>query len=167
MDVDDAEVGETSSNDTREDDSDPTRRDADGDAEGWIEVTYKRKGRVSSSEETAHKGTRSRSPTCRGGKSIVSKILQASKMPRLPADDIKIIVRPRDGRRIRHTCRASLDEAIRQEAGVSNDEIFTICPDPTQNILVISTPDEKTATKFVKIKDLKINGRKYETNAYV
>ncbi|KAH8038464.1 hypothetical protein HPB51_001637 [Rhipicephalus microplus] len=127
MDVDDAEVGETPS-----DDSNSTRRDSDGDTEGWIEVTYKRKGRVSYGEETAQKGTRSRSPTRRDGKSIGSKILQASKMPRLPADDIKIIVRPRDGLSIRHTCRASLDEAIRQEAG-----------------------------------DLKINGRKYETNAYV
>ncbi|KAL3211349.1 hypothetical protein MRX96_036452 [Rhipicephalus microplus] len=76
MDVDDAEVGETASNDTREDDSDPTRRDADGDAEGWIEVTYKRKGRVSSGEETAQKGTRSRSPTRRGGKSTVQIQIQ-------------------------------------------------------------------------------------------
>ncbi|KAH8018876.1 hypothetical protein HPB51_013556 [Rhipicephalus microplus] len=88
-------------------------------------------------------------------------------MPRQSADDIKIIVRPRDGLSIRHTCRASLDEAIRQEAGLSNDEIFTICPNPTQNILVIITPDEKTPTKFVEDKDLKINEKKYETDAYV
>ncbi|KAH8022433.1 hypothetical protein HPB51_024532 [Rhipicephalus microplus] len=157
--VDDAEVGSTPSNDSGEDDSDPTRRDADGDAEGWIEVAYKRKGRVSSGEDKTQKGTRSRSATRRGGKNIVSKILQASKMPRLPADDIKIIVRPRDGLSIRHTCRTSLTEAIRQEVGVSNDGIFTICPNLTQNILVISTLDEKTATKFVKIKDLKIYGK--------
>ncbi|KAL3208608.1 hypothetical protein MRX96_038975 [Rhipicephalus microplus] len=39
MDVDDAEVGETPSNDSGEDNSDPTRRDADGEPEGWIEVT--------------------------------------------------------------------------------------------------------------------------------
>ncbi|KAH8018881.1 hypothetical protein HPB51_013561 [Rhipicephalus microplus] len=94
----------------------------DGDAEGWIKVTYKRKGRVSSGEETVQKGTRSRSPTRRGVKSIVSKILQVSKMPRLPADDIKIIVRPRDGLSIRHACRASLDEAIRLEAGAGCEE---------------------------------------------
>ncbi|KAL3182522.1 hypothetical protein MRX96_007203 [Rhipicephalus microplus] len=66
MDLYNAEVGATPRNDSGEDDSDPTRRDVDGDAEGWIEVTYKRKGRVSSGEETAQKGTRSRSPTRRG-----------------------------------------------------------------------------------------------------
>ncbi|KAH8023676.1 hypothetical protein HPB51_015172 [Rhipicephalus microplus] len=114
--------GGNSKNDSGEDVSDPTRRDADGDAEGWIEVTYKRKGRVSPGEETAQKSTRSRSPMRRGGKIIVNKILQASKMPRLPAHDIKIIVRPRDGLSIRHTCRASFDEAIRQEAGVGCEE---------------------------------------------
>ncbi|KAH8019113.1 hypothetical protein HPB51_016751 [Rhipicephalus microplus] len=161
MDVDEVEEGKTLSNDAGEDDGDPTRPDADGNADGWIEVTYKRKGRVSPGKETAQKGTRSRSPKRRGGKRIVSKILQTSKMPRLPADDIKIIVRSRDGLCIKHTCRASLDEAIPQEAGVSNDQIFTICPNPTQNILVISTADEKTAMKLVKIKDLKINGKKY------
>ncbi|KAH7951568.1 hypothetical protein HPB52_010361 [Rhipicephalus sanguineus] len=88
-------------------------------------------------------------------------------MPRLPRNDIKVVVRPRDGLNIRNTCRASLDEAIRHEAGVSSDEIVTICPKPMQNILVISTPDEKTATKIVKIKKLTINEKKYETNANV
>ncbi|KAL1420627.1 hypothetical protein MTO96_004506 [Rhipicephalus appendiculatus] len=166
MEVDEADVGKTPSNNSGEDESDPTRRAEDGDAEGWIEVTYKRKGRASPNEDT-EQGIRSRSPTRRGGKSIVNKILRASKMPRLRTDDIKIIVRPRDGLNIRNTCRASLDEAIRHEAGVSSNEIITICPNPIQNILVISTPDEKTVTKFVKIKELTINGKKCETNAYV
>ncbi|KAL1420533.1 hypothetical protein MTO96_000509 [Rhipicephalus appendiculatus] len=166
MEVNEADVGKTPSNNSGEDESDPTRRAEDGDAEGWIQVTYKRKGRASPNEET-EQGIRSRSPTRRGGKSIVNKILRASKMPRLPTDDIKIIVRPRDELNIRNTCRASLDEAIRHEAGVSSDEIVTIYPNPIQNILVISTPDEKTATKFVKIKELTINGKKYETNAHV
>ncbi|KAL3243347.1 hypothetical protein MRX96_020609 [Rhipicephalus microplus] len=63
MNVDDAEVVETPSNDSGEDDSDPTRRDADGDTEGWIEVPCKRKNRVSPGEERAQKCIRSRSPT--------------------------------------------------------------------------------------------------------
>ncbi|KAH7969303.1 hypothetical protein HPB52_016592 [Rhipicephalus sanguineus] len=100
MEVDESEVGDTPSDSSGEDTSDPTRRAEDGDAEGWIEVT------------------------------------------------------------------ASLDEAIRHEAEVSSDEIVTICPNPVQNILVISTPDEKTATKIIKIKKLTIY-EKYETNAYV
>ncbi|KAH8026639.1 hypothetical protein HPB51_023149 [Rhipicephalus microplus] len=83
-----------------------------------------------------------------GLRSIVSKVLRASKMPRLPRDDIKVIVRPRDGLNVRSTCGASLDEAIRNGAGVGDDEMITICPDPMQNILVIRTPEESTATKI-------------------
>ncbi|KAL1416083.1 hypothetical protein MTO96_028253 [Rhipicephalus appendiculatus] len=94
-----------------------------------------------------------------GGRSIVSKVLRASKMPRLPRDDIKIIVRPRDGLNIRSTCGVSLDEAIRNGAGLGDDEMITICPNPTQNILVISTPEEKTALKIAKIKVLTIDGK--------
>ncbi|KAH7967348.1 hypothetical protein HPB49_024227 [Dermacentor silvarum] len=60
-------------------------------------------------------------------------------MPRLPRDDIKIIVSPRYAQNIRNTCRASIVEAIRNEAGNSSDEIVTICANPTQDILVIST----------------------------
>ncbi|KAH7981867.1 hypothetical protein HPB52_001356 [Rhipicephalus sanguineus] len=167
MEVDESEVGDTPSDNSGEDKSDPTRRAEDGDAEGSIEVTYRINDRVNRNEEAEKQGTRSRSPTRRGGKSIMNKILRASKMPRLPRNDIKVIVRPRDGLNIRNTCRASLDEAIRHEAGVSSDEIVTICPNPMQNILVISTPDEETATKTVKIKKLTINEKKYETNAYV
>ncbi|KAH7978642.1 hypothetical protein HPB49_006258 [Dermacentor silvarum] len=95
------------------------------------------------------------------------QILRASRMPRLPRDDFKIIVRPKDGLNIRNTCGLSLDEAIRKEAVVGDDEMITICPNPTQNILVISTPDETTATKIAMIKVLTINGKRHETNAYV
>ncbi|KAH8025162.1 hypothetical protein HPB51_004004 [Rhipicephalus microplus] len=108
-----------------------------------------------------------------GRRSIVSKVLRASKMPRLPRDNIKVpgqsgqSVRPRDGLNIRSTCGVSSDEAIRNGARVGDDEMITICPNSTQNILVISTPEESTATKITKMKVLTINGKKYETNAHV
>ncbi|KAH8009397.1 hypothetical protein HPB51_016103 [Rhipicephalus microplus] len=103
----------------------------------------------------------------RGRRSIVSKVLRASKMPRLPRDDIKVIVRPRNGLNVRSTCGMSLDEAIRNGAGVGDDEMITICPNPTQNIVVVSTPEESTAMKIAKMKALTINGKRYEMNAYV
>ncbi|KAH6938662.1 hypothetical protein HPB50_011604 [Hyalomma asiaticum] len=162
MDIDEAGTGETPDNASEEARSASTSEDADG----WIQVTRRRR-RANATEVAAKEETRSRSATRRGGRSIVSKVLRASKMPRLPRDDIKIVVRPKDGLDIRKTCGTSLDEAIRQEAGVADEEVITICPNPTQNILVISTPDEKTATKIAKIKVLTINGKKHETNAYV
>ncbi|KAH6945485.1 hypothetical protein HPB50_008724 [Hyalomma asiaticum] len=162
MDIDEAGTGETPDNASEEARSVSTREDADG----WIQVTRRRR-RANATEVAAKKEMRSRSATRRGGRSIVSKVLRASKMPRLPRDHIKIVVRPKDGLDIRKTCGTSVDEAIRQEAGVVDEEVTTICPNPTQNILVISTPDEKTATKIAKIKVLTINGKKHETNAYV
>ncbi|KAH7933156.1 hypothetical protein HPB49_009449 [Dermacentor silvarum] len=144
-----------------------TGEDAEGVADGWIEVTHRRRHRTNANEMAGKDDNRSRSPMCRGGRSIVNKVLRASRMPRLPRDDIKIIVRPKDGLNIRNTCGMSLDEAIRKEAVVGDDEEITICPNPTQNILVISTPDETTATKIAMIKVLTINGKRHETNAYV
>ncbi|KAH7953333.1 hypothetical protein HPB49_007217 [Dermacentor silvarum] len=82
-------------------------------------------------------------------------------------DDIKTILRPKDGLNIRNTCGMSLDEAIRKEGVVGDDEMITICPNPTQNILVINTPHETTATKIAQIKVLTTNGKTHETNAYV
>ncbi|KAH7966559.1 hypothetical protein HPB49_017684 [Dermacentor silvarum] len=75
-------------------------------------------------------------------------------MPRLPRDDINIIVLPKDGLNIRNTCGTSLGEVIRKEAVAGDDKMCTICPNPMQNILVISTPDETTATKISKIKQM-------------
>ncbi|KAH7966905.1 hypothetical protein HPB49_020393 [Dermacentor silvarum] len=144
-----------------------TGEDAEGVADGWIEVTHRRRHRTNANEMAGKDDNRSRSPMCRGGRSIVNKVLRESRMPRLPRDDIKIIVRPKDGLNIRNTCGMSLDEAIRKEAVVGDDEKITICPNPTQSILVISTPDETTATKIAMIKVLTINGKRHETNAYV
>ncbi|KAL1426872.1 hypothetical protein MTO96_000409 [Rhipicephalus appendiculatus] len=38
--------------------------------------------------------------------------------------------------------------------------MITICPNPTRKILVISTPEEKTALKIAKIKVLTIDGKR-------
>ncbi|KAL1424129.1 hypothetical protein MTO96_003627 [Rhipicephalus appendiculatus] len=169
MEVDAAGTGEAPDNRTGESRSVSACDDEDADsvADGWIEVRHRRGGRANHNEVAGQEDARSHSPMHQGGRSIVSKVLRASKMPRLPRDDIKIIFRPRDGLNIRSTCGVSLDEAIRNGAGLGDDEMITICPNPTQNILVISTPEEQTALKIAKIKVLTIDGKRYETNAYV
>ncbi|KAH7946166.1 hypothetical protein HPB49_020832 [Dermacentor silvarum] len=143
-----------------------TGEDSEGVADGWIEVTKRGRHRTNANEMAGKDDTRARSPMRRGGRSIVNNVLRASRMPRLPRDVIKAIVRPKDVLNIRNTCGMSLDEAIRKEAVVGDGEIITICPNPTQNILVISTPDKTTATKIAKIKVLTINGKRHETNAH-
>ncbi|KAH8024447.1 hypothetical protein HPB51_023556 [Rhipicephalus microplus] len=142
MDVDEAGTGEAADHRTEQTRHVSMNEDEDADsvADSWIEVTRKKRGRASQNKVVRREDARSPSPVRQGCRSVVSKVLRASKMPRLPRDDIKVIVRPRDRLNIRCTCGASLDEAIRNGAGVGDDEMITIYPDPTQNILAISTP---------------------------
>ncbi|KAH8024642.1 hypothetical protein HPB51_000082 [Rhipicephalus microplus] len=159
MKVDEAGTGEATDHRTEQTRSVSTSEDEDADsvADGWIEVTRKKRGRASQTKVVRQEDDRSPSPMRQCHRSIVSKVLRASKMPRPPRDDIKVIVRPRDGLNIRSTCGASLDKAIRNGAGVGDDEMITICPNHTQNIVVISTLEKSTATKIAKMKVLTIN----------
>ncbi|KAH6928813.1 hypothetical protein HPB50_020110 [Hyalomma asiaticum] len=88
-------------------------------------------------------------------------------MPKLPEDDVNVIIRPRSGLNPRAICGASLEEAIRRAANIGKDELVTICPNYTQNIVVVSAPEENTATKLAKIRTIKIGMAEYEVGAYV
>ncbi|KAH6928904.1 hypothetical protein HPB50_021098 [Hyalomma asiaticum] len=127
MDIDEEGTEEIPDNRSEESRSVSTREDADG----LIQVTHTRR-RSNATEVVAKEETRSRSTTLRGGRGIRTKFLRAHKMSRLLRDDIKIVVRPKDGLDIRKTCGTSLDEAIRHEACVAAEEAITICPYSTQ-----------------------------------
>ncbi|KAH7978291.1 hypothetical protein HPB49_005116 [Dermacentor silvarum] len=161
METDEKGTGETRTTDPTAQNAFPREKTLKGLRTVGSNVTHRRRHRMNANEMAGKEDNRSRSPMRRGGRSIVNKVLRGSRMPRLPR------VRLKDGLNIRNTCGMSLNEAIRKEAVVGDDEMITICPNPTQNILVISTPDETTATKITKIKALTINGKRHETNAYV
>ncbi|KAH6948089.1 hypothetical protein HPB50_022814 [Hyalomma asiaticum] len=134
----------------------------DNDTEGWIEVTRNREDRTGNESPRENREAKSH---VKKGRSIVGKILRASKMPRLPKE---VIIRPRSVLNLRATCgRASLQEAIRRAANIGKDELVTICPNYTQNIVVVSAPEENTATKLAKIRTIKIGMAEYEVSAYV
>ncbi|KAH6927378.1 hypothetical protein HPB50_002456 [Hyalomma asiaticum] len=139
----------------------------DNDTEGWIEVTRRKRNREDRTGNESPRENRETKSHVKQGRSIVGKILRASKMPRLPKDDIKVIIRPRSGLNLRATCGASLEEAIRRAANIGKDELVTICPNYTQNIVVVSAPEETTATKLAKIRTVKIGMAEYEVSAYV
>ncbi|KAH8026663.1 hypothetical protein HPB51_023681 [Rhipicephalus microplus] len=161
MDVDEAGTGEATDQRTEQTRSVSTSEDEDADSvtDGWIEVTRKKK-RTRTPKQGGEKRTR---PFTKPDVPMPLKHCQqgsTSKQDTQTAqNDIKVIVRPRDGLNVRSTCGASLDEAIRNGTGVGDDEMITICPNPTQNILVTSTPEESTATKIAKMKVLTINGK--------
>ncbi|KAK8787216.1 hypothetical protein V5799_023012 [Amblyomma americanum] len=89
-------------------------------------------------------------------------------MPPLPKNDIKIIVRIRGGLNIARSGAAAVAAAI-TAAACKNEvkrEADTTCPNYQQKIVVVSTPEEENATKYVRIKELCIAGDAHAAAAY-
>ncbi|KAH9368926.1 hypothetical protein HPB48_007080 [Haemaphysalis longicornis] len=83
-------------------------------------------------------------------------------------EERKVIMRPRGG-----LCLARLEvdvvlSAVITAASVAKTVAMadTICTNPTQNIIVVSTPDEDRANKYANVRSLYIGSKNYETYAY-
>ncbi|KAH9382083.1 hypothetical protein HPB48_000209 [Haemaphysalis longicornis] len=77
-------------------------------------------------------------------------------LPALPREDIKIVIRPRDGLNTSRVSYTQLrDGVLRAAAGSierASDDIFRL--QPGQNILVVSTPTMENAKKYCSIKKI-------------
>lgn len=91
------------------------------------------------------------------------------RLPPLPREDIKIVIRPRDGLNTSRVSYAQLRDGVLRAAAVSteraSDDVFRL--HPGQNIMVVSTPTMENAKKYCSIKELKIGNQTYATTAYV
>lgn len=102
-------------------------------------------------------------------KRMVTKITKASRMPHiLPREETKIVMRPRGG-----LCLARIEanivmSAVLTAASIPRTEARedTICTNPMQNIIVVSTPDDTRARHYANVRSLYIGGRNYDTRAY-
>ncbi|KAH8028931.1 hypothetical protein HPB51_020551 [Rhipicephalus microplus] len=102
-------------------------------------------------------------------KRMVARITKASRMPRnLPREEQKIVIRPRGGLFLAKLEADIVMSAVITAANVpkTTAKADTICINPTQNIIVISTPDEERARYYASVRSLYIGGRSYETHAY-
>ncbi|KAL1472759.1 hypothetical protein MTO96_022789 [Rhipicephalus appendiculatus] len=89
------------------------------------------------------------------------------KLPPLPKDDFKIIIRPRQGLPLRNIVSPALAAAIiaachHQITG----EQFLLRIKPGPNIAILSTPHQEVAAKARGIQHLTINGHKHAVNVY-
>lgn len=98
----------------------------------------------------------------------VRKITMTSRMPNLPTDDYKIIVRPRDGFNVSHYQKDRVHCCIRNAAGVGREvaEEDSVCLNERQNVIVVSTPSEDRARRYGGICKLRIGDREFEASAY-
>ncbi|KAH8039084.1 hypothetical protein HPB51_005023 [Rhipicephalus microplus] len=100
---------------------------------------------------------------------MVARITKASRMPlNLPREEQKIVIRPRGGLFLAKLEADIVMSAVITAANVpkTTGKADTIFINPTQNIIVISTPDEERARYYASVRSLYIGGRSYETHAY-
>ncbi|KAH7958284.1 hypothetical protein HPB49_000515 [Dermacentor silvarum] len=83
---------------------------------------------------------------------------QAPRLPELPKDDIKIILRPNEGLNVSKTSHVTLRDSMLNAAGIHviDDIIDTLRTDNCKNIIMISTPDMACATRYNSIKTIVI-----------
>ncbi|KAH7975515.1 hypothetical protein HPB52_002343 [Rhipicephalus sanguineus] len=95
-------------------------------------------------------------------------LAKASRMPELPPDDYRIIVRPRGGF---NGAEYQIDRiycCLRNAAGIDREAARedSICLNVKQNVVVLSTPSADRAIRCGAISKLCIGNREFEANAY-
>ncbi|KAH7957839.1 hypothetical protein HPB52_023239 [Rhipicephalus sanguineus] len=89
------------------------------------------------------------------------------KLPPLPKEDFKVVVRPCQGLPISELTAPQIAEAVVNACqGKITGSQFLLRLKPGFNIFIISTPDQEVADMSRKITGLTLNGRLHAVNAY-
>lgn len=101
--------------------------------------------------------------------STVQRVVAASRLPRLPRDEIKVIVRPRGGLDVSKADLVLLARALTLAAALTDQQASedTICSNKVQNIIVISTPVTSNAAAYAGIQKIHTKVGAFEVSAYV
>ncbi|KAH7947608.1 hypothetical protein HPB52_014311 [Rhipicephalus sanguineus] len=101
--------------------------------------------------------------------SVRKRLTAASRLPRLPTEHFRVIVRPRGGLDIKKTGHFKIAQALIAAAGLTSGEVEedVICPNMIQNVMVASTPSERNAKAYNTVASLIIDNVTYEVNAYM
>lgn len=162
------------------------RPDEFGEGSGWCEIKRNNKKQADSAVESAktqQQGHQQPAATSTTGISTVAdkaakykrknarhvrQIAMASRMPDLPTDDYRVVVRPRGGFNVSDYKTDRIYCCLRSAAGIGREatEEDSICLNVKQNVVVLSTPSEDRAYKYGAISKLRIGEREYEASAY-
>lgn len=94
---------------------------------------------------------------------------KAARMPNiLPREETKIVIRPRGGLNIARTPLPVIQAALLHATRLGSADTVrdTFCPNLTQNILIISTPDELRATRYATVQKITVYKQEHEIAAY-
>ncbi|KAH7932535.1 hypothetical protein HPB52_024383 [Rhipicephalus sanguineus] len=143
-----------------------------GKEQGWCEIkrnTKKAAGDADSAKnQQATPASTEKAAFIQKATQYVRKITMTSRMPNLPTDYYKIIVRRRDGFNVSHYQKDRVHCCIRNAAGVGREvaEEDSVCLNERQNVIVVSTPSEDRARRYGGICKLRIGDREFEASAY-
>ncbi|KAL1466648.1 hypothetical protein MTO96_042595 [Rhipicephalus appendiculatus] len=144
-----------------------------GEEHGWRSATVKKKSRrtdTCATQRAAACGEKARGHFNATEKAVNLKntVIKSSRMPQLPSEHWKIIVRPRGGLDVAKTGLARLGLAIVLAAGIAPELAGQdiVCPNAMQNIIVISTASRSNADHYLRMSCLTLGTKKYEINTY-
>ncbi|KAH6939672.1 hypothetical protein HPB50_020425 [Hyalomma asiaticum] len=100
---------------------------------------------------------------------IKGSVIKAGRMPRLPKEHEKVIIRPQGGLSIAQTPTPLLASAILAASGIKREDANQdiLSPNAQQNIVVASSPSTEHTERYKQIKQLVINNKRYKVNTYV
>ncbi|KAH7973966.1 hypothetical protein HPB49_007909 [Dermacentor silvarum] len=135
------------------------------EAEGWS-ASGKRIKKIMAGKENGESAaiTRQSRPKPRASfaKRVAASVTKAARMPiDMPKEETKVVMRPK-------TEASIITSVVRTAARVTKEEAKadTICTNAQQNVIVVSTPDERLATVYSKVKALNRGSKTYEISAY-
>ncbi|XP_042150474.1 uncharacterized protein LOC121838346 [Ixodes scapularis] len=98
-----------------------------------------------------------------------TQTLHRKRLPPLPIDDYKVVIRPRDGLNLGAWSTDKLTRAILVASKLSSTETsdITIRIRRDQNLAIISTPRLETSSRIQAISALTLETRQYEVTAYL
>ncbi|KAL1481062.1 hypothetical protein MTO96_050503 [Rhipicephalus appendiculatus] len=143
---------------------------------GWCTIGSKTQVNRPNAQSNTQNGAPSRTgkgadgnrPRSRQPRNVKQQVIRSSKMPLLPRNDFKIVIRPRGGLDVATTGTVRLASAIHRAANVPAHEAGedTVCSNNRQNIIVVSTPHATHAAKYRQLQAIPIGDRRHEVSAY-
>ncbi|KAH7951219.1 hypothetical protein HPB52_006847 [Rhipicephalus sanguineus] len=141
---------------------------------GWKVAYGRRPGKSREAYSSAQNGGNTCGRRWDGGRTAaprdaIRRATVASRLPPLPTDTFRIVVRPRDGLNVNKISRIRFEQALAMAAALAPAEIEedTMCPNDVQNIFVVCTPHEKNADAYARAQQIRLGEGTFGVAAYL
>ncbi|KAH8028495.1 hypothetical protein HPB51_017590 [Rhipicephalus microplus] len=142
---------------------------------GWIEVASKKKKLAERADCNAGNAPTSATGSGKGGsrtaasQNVLRRVVKASRIPNLPRDHFKTIIRPRGGMDVKKTDLLIFKRSLAKAASLTAEQVFddTLCTNPFQNIFVVAMPFEANARAYARVQEISMGSTVIGWGAYV